>query len=92
MTDTTIPENPFIQELLRRDATGEHVDEDDCIPLYIQEGRAEPWVKWFAWYPVKTLAGDTRWMRFVEMRRFHAAWWFLTGNIKWWEFRDVRHD
>lgn len=62
-------------------------------PLFVREGHAEKWRPWFAWHPVWIDNGEWPhslekrvWFRTVLRRRFHAAGWFLDGNISWWQY------
>lgn len=67
------------------------------VPLFIQEGHAEPWRPWFAWRPVWVRAPEFPysrerlvWLRWLERRRFHPADWFMIGvaDPSWLEYRS----
>lgn len=60
-------------------------------PSHMLEGKGDPWVRWYAWVPVKlTVSKESRWLQWIEVRKFRAAPWFLDGNRWWWEYRDIK--
>ena len=51
----------------------------------------QPWVRWFAWYPVRmNLRGQYAWLEWVERQRIYPYDW--TRKYAYWEYREIAGD
>lgn len=61
------------------------------LPMHIQEGQAGPWLRWFAWYPVRSEQDFWIWLRYTCRRWSYPPVWFCPpAPWRWCEYSDER--
>lgn len=49
-----------------------------------------PWVKWFAWRPVKTEDYGLVWLRKVYKRRCQTHDYLSAPMMQWWQYARIK--